>query len=965
MSGDGRNSKQKAPSGLFWLLLALLGGSYAVLCHQGFLPYEVFFANDSALGAMKDSSAQYPGIFTGFWADFWWIGGAVPAPSPSISGLFAAMLPPEYYLKVYAPLTMVFFGFCAWFLFRQLRFAPMVCVVAGVGAGLNMHYFSNACWGLGTWIVSAGMVFVALGIIVSPYIERLWLKGVLAGLAVGMTVMEGFDVGAIFSIYVGIFVLFYFLSTESDLAKGVAKAIGTGVLVVVFAVLISAATLYTLVGTQLGPGGGGSGGGSDMWDFNVQWSIPKLESLRVFIPGLFGYRLREFTTSPDKSGSYWGSVAEDPRIQELQSSDSKVRVHAAVVLGMPQNIQDIFAGDDVKVRSQILQQVKNSGVQLRHTGSGEYAGLLVCLLAVFGLANSIRKTGSPYSPQERRETWFWGIAGAFSLMAAWGQHGFVYRFVYALPFLNDIRSPMKYMHPLNLCLIILSGYGLEVLHRRYLSEPAAKGRGFFEVMWGGLKKLSGFELKWVFGCAIAVLISLAAFLIMRGERADLIEYLHLNGFGPQLLDTAHLEIAPQVADFSISEVGDYVIYLTISAGLIFLILTGALTGKRAVFAWVGLSAIMICDLARADVPWIRYFNYKQKYAMNPVVDVLRKDPWEHRVTSRFSPMGGYDLVLGDSDPNFAPFSHWWLENDYPFNDIQSMEIDQAPRMPDLDKSYIGDFITRSGADLSPAALQWASTHPRDTPTWNWVVQCSAAARLWQLTNTRYIFADSRLADVLNQFVLPPNSFTTVMRLDLTHKPGIASMAQAEDAGDMMVQTNANGKFALIEFKNALPRAKLYSSWQMADDPSTLQILASQPFNPQKTVIVATNTPVSEKSGSPDADPGTVQITHYQSKHILLHADAKTPAVLLVNDRTSEWWRVWLDGKEAPLLRCNYIMEGVFMPAGQHDIELRFQPPLKFLYISVASLILGILLGGYVVYNHFCIEPRATAPSRQP
>jgi hypothetical protein len=957
MNRDGSNSKLKGPSGLFWLLLLILVGCYAVLCYQGFFPYEVFFANDSALGAMRDSSARYPGIFTGFWADFWWIGGAVPAPSPSISGLFSAALAPEHYLKVYAPLTMVFFGCCAWFLFRQLRFAPVVCVVGGVGAGLNMHYFSNACWGLGTWIVSAGMVFVAVGIIVSPYIRKLWLKGILAGLAVGMTIMEGFDVGAIFSIYVGIFIVFYFLSSESDFAKGAMRAVGTEVLVVIFAALISASTLYTLVGTQLG-GGGGAGG--DRWDFNVQWSIPKLESLRVFIPGLFGYRLREFTTSPDKSGSYWGSVAEDPRIAELQSSDPQVRVHAAQAMGMPQNIQDIFSGDDVKVRNQIMQQVRDSGVQLRHTGSGEYAGLLVCLLAVFGLANSIRKTDSPYSPQERRQIWFWTIAGAISLMAAWGQHGFVYRFFYDLPFLTDIRSPMKYMHPLNLSLIILSGFGLEVLYRRYLSAPTPKGKGFFSLMLAGLKKFSAFDIKWVIGCAIVLVVSVAAFLMMRGSRGELIQYLHSDGFGPQMVDTARMELAPQIADFSISEVGDYVIYLAISVGLITLILTGAFTGKKAAIAWIGLCVITICDLARADAPWIRYFNYKAKYAMNPVVDVLRKNPWEHRVTSRFSPMGGYDL---STDQNFAPLCHWWLENDFPYNDIQSLEIDQAPRMPALDSSYIGTFMAHSGADLSPAALQWASTHPRDNPIWNWVVQSTAAARLWQLTNTRYIFADAQLADVLNQFVNPPNSFTTVLRMDMTNKPGITL---AEDAGDMAVRTNAEGKFALIEFKNALPRAKLYSSWQIKDDPATLQTLSYQSFNPQKTVVISTNVPIAEKSGSPDADPGTVEITHYQSKHVQLKADAKTPAVLLVNDRTSEWWRAWVDGKQVPMLRANYIMEGVFVPPGRHSIDLRFQPPLKFLYFSVAALLLGIVLGGYVIYDHFSIEPQTEpSPSRQP
>ena len=324
---------------------------------------------------------------------------------------------------------------------------------------------------------------------------------------------------------------FYFLTAEPSLAKGALKAVGAGTLVVICAVFISASTLYTLVGTQLA--GTVSGGQNDRdsearWDFTVQWSIPKLESFRVFIPGLFGYRLQEFTTSTNKSGSYWGKIAEDPRVERLESSDSKTRVRAADFLGVQPQIRDIIAGDDVKTRQEIIDQIKER-VQRRHTGSGEYAGLLVCLLAVFGLANSIRKTDSPYSPQERWATWFWAAAGLFSLLAAWGQHGFVFRFIYDLPFLNNIRSPMKFMHPLNISLIILSGYGLEVLHRRYFGTPQ-KPRTFFQLLFGGLKKFSGFEKKWAIGTVVAVLASVAALLVFMSSREDLTNYLEHNGF---------------------------------------------------------------------------------------------------------------------------------------------------------------------------------------------------------------------------------------------------------------------------------------------------------------------------------------------------------------------------------------------------------------------------------------------------
>jgi len=341
---------------------------------------------------------------------------------------------------------------------------------------------------------------------------------------------------------------------------------------------------------------------------------------------------------------------------------------------------------------------------------------------------------------------------------------------------------------------------------------------------------------------------------------------------------------------------------------------------------------MICDLYRSDVPWIRYYNYKEKITPNAVVEFLRQKPWEHRVVSRLAPTGGYDL--GGTNANFGGLCHWWLENDYPFNDIESLEIDQAPRMPVLESNYLGRFTGYSNTNLAPVT------------------------RLWQLTNTRYIFGDPQLTPALNNLGEPKNSFRTVMRADLVPK---TDYSHVEDAGDLTIQTDAQGSLALIEFTNALPRAKLFANWQVLDDAAALQTLTSPAFDPEKTVLVAKDTPVSAAPDHPGADPGTVEISHYESRRLILQADAKTPAVLLLNDRTGDYWNVWIDQKPGTVLRCNYIMQGVFVPLGRHTIEFRYQPPQKLLYTSLAAFALGIMLGGYVFVAHFIRRPQAPPP----
>ena len=52
-----------------------------------------------------------------------------------------------------------------------------------------------------------------------------------------------------------------------------------------------------------------------------------------------------------------------------------------------------------------------------------------------------------------------------------------------------------------------------------------------------------------------------------------------------------------------------------------------------------------------------------------------------------------------------------------------------------------------------------------------------------------------------------------------------------------------------------------------------------------------------------------------------------------------------DGKPETLLRCNYLMQGVRVPAGTHDVEFRFAPPLRSLYVSLAGIAFALLLAG--------------------
>ncbi len=130
----------------------------------------------------------------------------------------------------------------------------------------------------------------------------------------------------------------------------------------------------------------------------------------------------------------------------------------------------------------------------------------------------------------------------------------------------------------------------------------------------------------------------------------------------------------------------------------------------------------------------------------------------------------------------------------------------------------------------------------------------------------------------------------------------------------------------------------------------LEQLASPTFDLDKNVLVADALPTNSMATTQGQNSGTVNFTSYAPKDIRLKSDAPTPTVLLLNDRFDAGWKVLVDGQPKPLLRCNFIMRGVYLPAGAHTVEFQFQSPARFFNLSLALIILGLLILPVVIIS---------------
>ena len=164
----------------------------------------------------------------------------------------------------------------------------------------------------------------------------------------------------------------------------------------------------------------------------------------------------------------------------------------------------------------------------------------------------------------------------------------------------------------------------------------------------------------------------------------------------------------------------------------------------------------------------------------------------------------------------------------------------------------------------------------------------------------------------------------------------------------VVQAGETAEGTVTGFHKALEQGDKVSALAALSegDLATLHELAEPAFDPAQTVLLAE--PLAAPPGT-NQNAGTVKFESYTPKHIVLRAAASGPCVLLLNDKFDPNWHVTVDGQSAKLLRCNFIARGVFLAqAGEHQVEFHFQPPLTGFYISLAAMVVGLGLLGYVI-----------------
>lgn len=132
-----------------------------------------------------------------------------------------------------------------------------------------------------------------------------------------------------------------------------------------------------------------------------------------------------------------------------------------------------------------------------------------------------------------------------------------------------------------------------------------------------------------------------------------------------------------------------------------------------------------------------------------------------------------------------------------------------------------------------------------------------------------------------------------------------------------------------------------------------EILALNDFDPQHTAILnkefASQLQNKDFSNADQQATITLQESPNKNPDLKIYKTKSTTAQLCVFSEIyyKEGWKAYIDGKEAPILRANYVLRALEVSAGEHTIELRCEPDTLKTF-NIINLIGSILIVIFVI-----------------
>lgn len=143
-----------------------------------------------------------------------------------------------------------------------------------------------------------------------------------------------------------------------------------------------------------------------------------------------------------------------------------------------------------------------------------------------------------------------------------------------------------------------------------------------------------------------------------------------------------------------------------------------------------------------------------------------------------------------------------------------------------------------------------------------------------------------------------------------------------------------------------------------------EMKAIDDFNPKDTAFVQESFKASVPFMPQYDSAAKIQLVKNDNDVVTYTSDAATNQFAVFSEiYYKAGWKALVDGKETPIVKVNYVLRGLALPAGKHNIEFRFEPPglLMGKKLGLVGLLVGILFLLLWLWSVYRKEKGAATP----
>ena len=155
--------------------------------------------------------------------------------------------------------------------------------------------------------------------------------------------------------------------------------------------------------------------------------------------------------------------------------------------------------------------------------------------------------------------------------------------------------------------------------------------------------------------------------------------------------------------------------------------------------------------------------------------------------------------------------------------------------------------------------------------------------------------------------------------------------------------NDANEFEMITADKIMPRAALVGQVVVLPELNDqLQYMKRPDFDPQQQILLQSPLPKSTHPSAKGTEANSVTITKYQPERIELNCVSDTDTCLVLSELFYPGWQAYLDGEKVQILRADYLLRAIALPAGHHKVVFVCKP-MSLLIGGVITILTIILI----------------------